>query len=115
MKDELPGIPLRIECGIINLENSYQTGSHWTCYFKRDNTKFYFDSFGNARPPKELVEYLKKDNLQYNEDRIQNYNDPPICGHLCLAVLKYLSDGLDFHEIVNYRVREFKKKIFLLL
>jgi len=39
-------------------------------------------------------------NLLYNE-RFQNYNDPPICGHLCLIVLKKLSKGENYNEILE--------------
>ena len=37
MKDELPKKIYRVECGIINLEDSIQDGSHWTAYYKNDN------------------------------------------------------------------------------
>ena len=100
MKDELPDSPSNVECGVINLENSYQNGSHWTCYFKKNGSTIYFDSYGDAKPPKELVKYVGKDNLWYNEDRVQNYGDPPICGHLCLIVLEKLTEGFDFQEIM---------------
>lgn len=30
-------------------------------YVKREDRTIYFDSFGNFRPPKELVQYLKND------------------------------------------------------
>ena len=83
MKDELPKKVHKVQCGIINLEDSSKEGSHWTTYFK-NNDKYYFDSYGNAPPPKSLVKYLGPKNLVYNEERYQNYDDPPICGHLCL-------------------------------
>lgn len=88
MKDELPNKPNKNECGVLNLQNSNQTGSHWVCWIKNDNYKIYFDSYGDANPPIELVKYLGKNNMWLNEDRFQNYNDPPICGHLCLEFLK---------------------------
>ena len=91
MKDELPLKPHKNECGILNLNNSYQNGSHWVAWFKKGNFKFYFDSYGDTNPPKELINYLGKDNIYYNEDRLQNYDDPPICGHLCLIFLKKLN------------------------
>lgn len=91
MKDELPLKPHKNECGILNLNNSYQNGSHWVAWFKKGNFKFYFDSYGDTNPPKELIKYLGKDNIYYNEDRIQNYDDPPICGHLCLIFLENLN------------------------
>ena len=100
MKDELPK-KNQIECGIINLENSYQEGSHWTAYYKNKDKKYYFDSYEDAPPPKELVRYLGSKNLVYNNRRFQNYNDPPICVHLCLKVLKRLSEGESYEEALR--------------
>lgn len=99
MRDTLPEIPNEFECGIVNLDSIFSTGTHWTCYYKNGNYKIYFDSYGNARPPHELVNYLGSENLQYNTDSFQNYSDPPICGHLCLEVLRRLSSGEDWHTI----------------
>jgi len=81
MKDELPQKVHNRECGVINLQNSNGSGSHWVAYYKNNDKKYYFDSYGKARPPKELVKYLGSENLFYNSTRFQNYNDPPICGH----------------------------------
>ena len=88
MLDELPVKPKRNECGILNLNKSYQEGSHWVAWVKRENLKIYFDSYGNANPPKELVKYLGETNLKITTGRFQDYNDPPICGHLCLDFIK---------------------------
>jgi hypothetical protein len=102
MKDELPfGDPFENECGIINLENSNRSGSHWTAWYKTNNEKFYFDSYGDAKPPLELVNYLGKDNLFYNARRVQDFDDPPVCGHLCLLVLKRLMNNELFVDVVE--------------
>lgn len=105
MKDELPKYPNKIECGIINLENSYQLGSHWTCYYKNNDKTYYFDSYGDSKPPIELVKYIGSHNLWYNEDRVQDFNDPPICGHLCLLFLKYLPN-YDFKSSLNFLIKK---------
>lgn len=88
MRDELPMKPYENECGILNLNNSTKNGSHWVAWKKIKNKSFYFDSFGSCRPPKELVNYLGKDNLEWNYNKFQDYNDPPICGHLCLEFIE---------------------------
>ena len=80
--------PNEIECGVINLGDIRSNGTHWTCYVKIGDKKLYFDSYGNAPPPLELVAYLGGDGLVYNTHKIQNFTDPPICGHLCLEVLR---------------------------
>lgn len=97
MRDQLPdGPPAEFECGVLNLDDTFSSGTHWTCYMKNgsDNgRKIYFDSYGDAVPPIELVRYLGADGLCYNTERIQRYEDPPICGHLCLEVLRRFSRG----------------------
>ena len=65
MKDELPQKINKIKCGIINLENANQSGSHWVAYYKNNDKKYYFNSYGNAPPPNELVKYLGLENLFY--------------------------------------------------
>lgn len=101
MRNELPKKCNNIECGIVNIDNSFGNGTHWVSYYKNGNKKYYFNSYGNLQPSKELVEYLGKNNLKYNESRLQDINDPPICGHLCLLVLKMFSDGNKFNDILN--------------
>ena len=93
MKDKLPPKANKIECGIINLENSDKQGSHWVPYYKNSDKKYDFNSYGISPSPKELVKYLGPENLVYNSKRFQTYNDLPICGHLCLTMLKKLSSG----------------------
>lgn len=87
MLDELPKRLRRKESGIVNLNRSFQPGSHWVAYFVNKDKKqiLYFDSYGNLRPPKEIVKYLGS-NIQYNYDRYQKDNSV-ICGHLCLKFL----------------------------
>lgn len=87
MRDRLPRRPKPIECGIINLDTHNNNGTHWVAFAKINDYCEYFDSFGNLRPPKELVKYLNATNLQYNYTRFQNFNTVN-CGHLCLEFLE---------------------------
>lgn len=74
------------EAGVVNLDDKDGMGTHWVAYRKNGSNVIYFDSFGNLRPPKELVQYLKVKNIQYNYDRYQDF-DTFVCGHLCLKFL----------------------------
>lgn len=89
MRDNLPKKPLKYECGIVNLDNSSGSGTHWVAYYKKNSIVKYFDSFGNLQPPVEIINYLG-DNIRYNYNSYQVY-DTVICGHLCL---KFLYDQL---------------------
>jgi len=38
------------ERGILNVDDSLGYGSHWTAWFKNNNEKYYFSSFGTQLP-----------------------------------------------------------------
>lgn len=110
MIDELPAKPRKFETGIVNLDTSDHVGAHWICYFKKGNKKIVFDSYG-GNVPKELVTYLKSNDLFFSAQRLQNY-DEYICGHLCLLALKLFSEGYDYpSEILDTinDLRHFRK------
>lgn len=94
MRNELPKRcrRLRPECGIINLDDASGGGTHWVAYYKKANDVYYFDSFGDLRPPKEFVDYVggKLTNIYFNYDRFQDYNTVN-CGQLCLQFLEEIN------------------------
>ena len=89
MKDMLPEKVNKNECGIVNLGSFDTNGTHWVIYYKNDKIKYYFDSYGKMinKPLKEIVTYVGKNNIFFNDNQIQDYNDPPICGRtpMCLC------------------------------
>ena len=87
LRDILPKKPKKKECGILNLDDTTGSGTHWVAWYKNGTEKKYFDSYG-LQPPNELVDYLHSPIL-YNTERVQPY-DQVFCGHLCLYVLKQL-------------------------
>ena len=109
MRDTLPKSAQNIECGIVNLNTSKEKGIHWTCYFKKGANRIYFDSFAQITPI-EIQNYLRKKSeerrgigvIQRNTDIVQSFNTN-ICGHLCLFVLKALTDKhWSFQQVLNY-------------
>ena len=105
MRDTIPKVPNKEECGIVNFNTSQQPGSHWVCYYKHYKYRIYFDSYGQVMLG-ELRNYLKskyegnKEVIQQNTDIVQPFNSM-ICGHLCLFVLKALNKGWSFREILD--------------
>ena len=98
MRDELKKLKVhKTESGILNLNLSNEPGSHWVCWFKKNNNKYYFNSFG-LPPPKELVDYLGSPIL-YSTFQLQEMNDQN-CGKWCLIVLKNLDEGTDYIELI---------------
>ena len=98
MRDELKNLkPCKTECGVLNLNLSNEPGSHWVCWFKRNNKKYYFNSFG-LPPPKELIDYLGSPIL-HSTFQLQGLKDQN-CGKWCLIVLKNLDEGADYTELI---------------
>ena len=60
------------ESSIVNLDNADGPNTHWIAYAKRGDRVVYFDSFGNLRPPKELMKYLDV-KIEYNRTPYQHY------------------------------------------
>jgi len=89
MRNDLPKTgPRRNESAIINLDDSQGPGTHWCAYRKKGDHVTYFDSFGNLRPPSELIDYLGAGVLiHYNYEPYQSFNSYN-CGHLCLRFLQ---------------------------
>lgn len=101
MRDNLPKRPRKKECGIVNLDNTLGSGTHWVCYLKDDTTKLYFDSFG-LQPPLELQRYLGK-GVKYSTYEIQAPQQV-ICGHLCLHVLNHCKNDISvetFESVIS--------------
>ena len=108
MRDTLPQEPKEREYGIVNLNKSNETGSHWVCYYKNGKSPICFDSFGQVTP-KEIQRYLKTKKefehessvIQRNTDIVQHINTD-VCGHLCLYVLTALTrEHLPYQETIN--------------
>ena len=92
--DTLPRKPNNKECGITNFDKSGGPGTHWVAWYKNGKTKIYFDSYGV-----EVIKYLGR-LIHYNTDQVQP-TGKVFCGHLCLYVLKELSEGNEFQNILN--------------
>lgn len=100
MKDELINKTENdLECGIVNLQNTDQNGSHWVCYFhdKTKNKKLFFDSFG-LDAPIELQNYLGE-NILSSTFQIQELGTDT-CGDLCILVLYLLDQNIEFEDVI---------------
>lgn len=93
-KDELADIKKKDGNYILNLNNSDQSGSHWTCFCIENNKTYYFDSFGFPGP-KELRRFNKEEYF-YSDKQIQNINST-VCGYYCIAFLIYMNGSPRTH------------------
>ena len=102
MLDELPKNSNPVECGIVELENT------WICYIKNYNTRCYFDSFVR-KTPLELGYYFKTaEEIENNSSVIMRNSyivqkeGSKISGHLCLFVLtSTMREHDSFEQAIN--------------
>lgn len=97
MRDTLPPKPNLKEAGVLNFDVDSGPGTHWVCWFKDGDRKFYFDSYG-ADPPVELRKYLGS-NILVSTSKLQRYGTN-YCGQLCVYVLKRLDSGFPIQKIL---------------
>jgi hypothetical protein len=105
----LPNKIKKDEKGIVNLDSSDGTGTHWVAYCIANGEKaYYFDSYG-LNPPNEILKYTKKD-LLINTFQLQPLGSK-YCGFLCLLFLK-LIEKHTFEDTVFFLSRiKFGNKI----
>lgn len=88
MRDNLPKSgPRKNECGIVNLDSSKGSGTHWVAYRVENSSRLvrYYDSFG-LPPPIELQQYFINSVLVFSCEQQQQVQEVT-CGHLCLKFL----------------------------
>ena len=85
-KDNVP-ILKNNQSTIINLANSYDQGSHWVCYVKRNNKLFYFDSCAIGYIPDIIKDQCQNSKIITNIYRIQS-NSSNQCRRFCIMFIK---------------------------
>ena len=109
MRDTLPKKIKSKECGIVNLQNSNQPGTHHTAYWKNNKEKYFFDSYG-LEPTNQMLKYLKPSNKSYpliiSTYQIQN-SGTVICGQLSIYMLYMLDHNHKFIDILLSLMNEF--------
>ena len=79
--------------GFVNIDDGRMGGSHWTCFYIKDNKSFYYDSFGGS-PDKFLLNQLPKP-IIYHNYKIQDINSK-LCGN-CLYF--YLTERMNYYDV----------------
>lgn len=80
----------RREVLVINLASTNTAGTHWVALQRSKGVSYYFDSYG-LRPPTEIVNYCRGDQILYNKKKFQNLGSTEEeclhCGHLVLLFI----------------------------
>lgn len=92
-RDELPNNKFKKPFSIIaNTDTCQEPGQHWVAmYFDKDNTGFYFDSFGLPPLQPEFINFMNKKNSNgwtCNKSTLQSVTSST-CGLYCILFVKY--------------------------
>ena len=83
--------------GFLKIDDGRRGGSHWCCFYIKDNQSYYFDSFG-VRPDKFSLNQLPKPTIYHNY-KIQDINSR-LCGRYCLYFF-YLTERMDYYDTIS--------------
>ena len=104
-------LPNKIKDGayVMNLDEHYDTGTHWIALYVKNNDITYFDSFGVEHIPNEIKAFIKNRNIKTNIFRIQAY-DSIMCGYFCIGFIDFMFKGKSMTKYANlFSPIDFKK------
>ena len=93
---------------VINLDQYFDTGTHWIALYVLNNDVTSFDSFGVEHIQKEIKTFLGKKNIKTNIFRIYAF-DSIMCGYFCIGFIdvmlpiKTLTDFTNFFSSNNFK------------
>ena len=82
--------------GFVILDNGFQGGTHWTCFYIIDNKSYYFDLFV-GQPDKLLSNHLPKP-IIYHNHKIQDFNSNCF-GSFCLYFF-YFIERMNYYDAI---------------
>lgn len=87
--DKLPNQPWHTEKMIVNLQSTKDgQGTHWVSFSKKGNNIWYYDSFGDLRPPLLLLKYWGEGcSIYYNFESDQKITQSN-CGQNSIKFLR---------------------------
>jgi hypothetical protein len=91
-------------CYIVNTGARNTQGEHWVAVYRHPPFIIYYDSLGlSPIYHKSINDQMcrSKGSIVYTLRRTQGYSSS-LCGAYCIFVLKNLSRGLSFEEVLSY-------------
>ena len=93
---------------IINIDEHYDSGTHWISLWVNNNNATYFNSFGVEYIPKEIKVFITK-NIITNIFRMQAY-DLIMCGYFCIGFIDFMLAGKKLNDYTNlFSPHDFEK------
>ena len=98
-------LPNKIKDGayVIDLDEYFDTGTHWIAVYSLNNNVSYFDSFGVEYISKEIKKFIGNKKIQTNIFRIQAYDSSEF--------IDFMLSGKNLTDFTNlFSPNDFQKK-----
>ena len=94
---------------IINLDDSYNPGSHWvSVYITEKSEGYYFDSFGR-HPPAAIQAFIERNTKNWTWNReVYQADDSTYCGYYCILFVLY---GQKLYKLLQPCMTDYNEKI----
>ena len=104
-------LPNKIKDGafVIDLDEYFDTGTHWIAVYSLNNNVSYFDSFGVEYISKKIKKFIGNKKIQTNIFRIQAY-DSIMCGYFSSVFIDFMLSGKNLTDFTNlFSPNDFQK------
>ena len=95
-------LPDKIKDGayVINLDEYFDTGTHWVALYALNINVTYFGSFGVEHISKEIKKFINKSTTITNIFRIQAH-DSVMSGSFCIGFFNFIHEGKSITGFTN--------------
>jgi hypothetical protein len=96
--------PSHVQAYIVNTHNANQPGEHWVAIFFKENSAYYFDSYGLPPMEEHILPFIRKHSRQwtYSIYCLQE-GSMPVCGVYCIFALHFLAKGCKLDTIIQLK------------
>ena len=109
-RDGLPN--LRDGAYLINLDDYFDIGTHWTALYVVNDNVTYLDNFVVEHVPKEIKAFIRNKNIKTNILRIQA-DDSIMCGYFCIEFIVFILAGKTLTDFFNLFYQATFKKMMI--
>ena len=97
---------------LINLDDYFDIGTHWTALYVVNDNVTYLDNFVVEHVPKEIKAFIRNKNIKTNILRIQA-DDSIMCGYFCIEFIVFILAGKTLTDFFNLFYQATFKKMMI--
>ena len=87
------------QCLVLNLDGVLGSGTHWVGYYRKNDSIYYFDSFGLPPPQDVIDQYRDCCRMFYSSNEIQKMKSIK-CGYYVIMFLDEVHNGKSMYDFI---------------